>query len=67
MVVKDREGVSLGRISRIGRTSDGHEAVEVNIDGQNLNLAIVSLTVSPSGKEVMSSMTKADILAAAPR
>ena len=66
MVVKDSEGATLGRIARLGKTSDGAEAAEVNVDGAMINIATASLSLSPSGKEAVSSKTKADILSAAP-
>ena len=67
MVVKDSAGVTLGRISKIGKTADGTEAVALNVDGQTLNLAIASLSLSPSGDQAVSNMSKDQILAAAPK
>jgi|RhiMetdeSRZDD1v2_1073273.scaffolds.fasta_scaffold2760476_1 hypothetical protein len=66
MVVKDSAGVTLGKISKLGKAPDGTEAAAVNVGGQTINLALSTLTVSPSGKEAVSSQTKAEIQAAAP-
>jgi len=66
MVVKDSAGVTLGKITRIDKAADGTEAVAVSSDSGKINLAAATLTVSPSGKEAVSSQTKAEIQAAAP-
>ena len=63
MVVKDSAGATVGKIARVGKTAEGTAAVEVNVDGKTVNLAASTLTLSPSGTEAVSSMTKAEIKA----
>ncbi|MDP3747469.1 MAG: hypothetical protein Q8Q88_10530 [Phenylobacterium sp.] len=66
MVVKDSAGVTVGTITRVGKTADGAAAVAVNVDvdGKTVNLASSTLNLSPTGDAAVSSMTKAQIKAA---
>ena len=64
MVIKDSAGATVGRIARVGKTSDGTAAVGVNIDGKMVDLATSTLSLSPSGTQAVSSMTKAEMKAA---
>ena len=66
MTVKDSAGTTIGKIIKVGKTTDGTTAVAVNIDGKMVNLATSTLTLSPTGGTVVSSMTKAQIKAATP-
>jgi 2-oxoglutarate dehydrogenase E2 component (dihydrolipoamide succinyltransferase) len=62
-VVKDKSGGTIGSVSRVGKTADGADAVEVNIDGQPVGLPASLLTVADNG-DVVAPVTKAQILAA---
>lgn len=62
--VTDASGGAVGKIARVGKTADGTDAVEVDIDGKKVSLPASALSMSPTGTGVVSSMTKADILAA---
>ena len=62
--VTDASGGAVGKIARVGKTADGTDAVEVDIDGKKVSLPASALSMSPTGNGVVSSMTKADILAA---
>jgi hypothetical protein len=67
MTVKDSSGATIGKIIKVGKTTtDGTAAVAVNIDGKTVNLATSTLTLSPTGDTVVSSMTKAQIKSATP-
>ena len=61
--VKDASGAAIGTIARVIKTPDGATTYSVTIDGRNVNLAGSKLTLSPSGAEAISSMTKAEIAA----
>lgn len=61
--VKDPSGAMIGTVTRVGQSSDGQLAVVVRIDGQPVNLSANILT--PEGNSLVSSMTKAQIKAAA--
>lgn len=64
MLVKDAEGAAIGSVVTAGKSSaTGEPVVVVSVDGKRLNLAAASL--NPAGNELVSSMTKAQILAAA--
>jgi hypothetical protein len=62
-VVKDANGATVGTVVRVGQTNDGQIAVVVSVDGQPVNLASNILT--PAADGLVSSMTKAQIMAAA--
>lgn len=66
MTVKDSAGDTIGKITRVGRTADGTAAVAVDMDGKTVNLAASTLSLNARGDEAVSTMTKAEIKAAAP-
>ena len=61
--VKDAQGSAIGTIARIIKTPDGATTYSVSVDGRNVNLPGSALTLSPTGGEAISSMTKAQISA----
>jgi hypothetical protein len=63
MPVKDAQGTAVGAIARVIRTPDGATTYSVTVDGRNVNLPGSALTLSPSGGEAISSMSKAQITA----
>jgi hypothetical protein len=63
MVVKDSAGETVGQVVQVGQTADGQAAVVVNVDGRPFTLAANMLT--PAGDGMVSSVTKAQIKAAA--
>jgi hypothetical protein len=63
MVVKDSSGATVGTVVNVGKAANGLMAVVVNIDGKPVSLAANMLT--PAGSGLVSSMTKAEIKAAA--
>lgn len=65
MVVKDSAGMTIGTIMRMGKGADGAPTVSLNVDGRVVTLAASTLTVSPTGRQAVSSMTKAQVKAAA--
>jgi hypothetical protein len=67
MVVRDPSGATIGPITRVAQTADGAAAVEVDLDGRRVSLSPSILMLKPSGDGVLSSMTKAEIRAAAAR
>jgi hypothetical protein len=64
MVVKDKAGGAIGTVNRVGKTADGSDAVEVNIDGKPVGLPANILTVAQNG-DVVAPVSKAQIQAAA--
>ena len=64
MIVHDKTGGTIGSVSRVGKTADGADAVEVNIDGKPVGLPISMFTVAQNG-DLVSPVTKAQIQAAA--
>jgi len=64
MVVKDSAGFTVGTIARVRKAADGTASVSIAVDGKMVNLPGASLSLSPSGKQAVSSMTKAEIKAA---
>jgi len=67
MVVKDASGRTIGSITRVDQTADGATAVEANIDGRRVSLSPAVLSLNASGTGALSSMTRAEILAALAR
>lgn len=63
MAVKDGQGAAIGSIARVIRTPDGATTFSVTVDGRNVNLPGSTLTLSPSGAEAISSLSKAQITA----
>jgi hypothetical protein len=61
--VKDASGAQIGTIARVIKTPDGATTYSVSVDGRNVNLSGSKLTLSPTGAEAISSMSKADITA----
>ena len=61
MVVKDQAGATVGTISRVGHTSNGIAAAEINVEGKPVTMALASLTLSPDGDHAISSLTKAQV------
>jgi hypothetical protein len=61
--VKDASGAAIGAIARVIKTPDGGTTYSVTVDGRNVNLPGGTLTLSPSGAEAISSMSKAQITA----
>jgi hypothetical protein len=64
MPVKDTQGAAIGSIARVIKTPDGATTFSVTVDGKHVNLPGNALTLSPSGTEAISTMTKAQIAAA---
>jgi hypothetical protein len=64
MVVKDSTGVTVGTISRVGKTADGSAAVMINVDGKDVGLLAANLTVDPTGAQAVSNVTKAQLTGA---
>jgi hypothetical protein len=62
--VKDASGAAIGTIARVIKTPDGGTTYSVTVDGRNVNLPGSALSLSPSGAEAISSMSKAQITAA---
>jgi hypothetical protein len=62
MVVKDSTGITVGQIAKAGAAPDG--TVALSIDGKTVHVAASALSLSPSGKEVVSSKSKAELKAA---
>lgn len=58
-------GETIGKITQVGKTADGTPAVAIDMDGKTVSLAASSLTLSAKGDEAVTSMTKAQIEAAA--
>jgi hypothetical protein len=63
MVVKDNAGATVGTVVQAGQTAEGVHAVVVQVDGSPFTLAANTLT--PTGDGLVSSMSKAQIKAAA--
>jgi hypothetical protein len=63
MVVKDNAGATVGTVVQAGQTAEGVHAVVVQVDGSPFTMAANTLT--PTGEGLVSSMTKAQIKAAA--
>ena len=61
--VKDVQGNAIGTIAEVIKTPDGATTYKVTVDGRNVNLAGAKLTLSPTGTEAISSMSKAQITA----
>jgi hypothetical protein len=61
--VKDSAGMAVGTIARVIKTPDGATTYSVSVDGRNVNLPGSALTLSPSGAEAISTMSKAQITA----
>jgi hypothetical protein len=61
--VKDAQGTAIGTIARVIKTPDGATTYSVSVDGRNVNLPGSALTLSPSGAEAISTMSKAQITA----
>lgn len=61
--VKDASGAAIGTIARVIKTPDGATTYSVTVDGRNVNLPGSALTLSPTGAEAVSSMSKAQITA----
>ncbi len=61
--VKDAQGAAVGTIARVIKTPDGATTYSVSVDGRNVNLPGSALTLSPSGAEAVSTMSKAQITA----
>ena len=61
--VKDASGAAIGTIARVIKTPDGATTYSVTVDGHNVNLPGSTLSLSPSGAEAISSMSKAQITA----
>ena len=61
--VKDAQGAAIGTIARVIKTPDGATTYSVSVDGRNVNLPGSALTLSPSGAEAISTMSKAQITA----
>ena len=64
MVVKDSAGATIGNITSIRKAADGTATVAIAVDGKMVHLPGSALSLSPSGKQAVSSMTKAEIKAA---
>lgn len=64
--VKDAQGAAIGTIARIIKTPDGATTYSVSVDGHTVNLPGSALTLSPTGAEAISSLTKAQITATTP-
>jgi hypothetical protein len=62
MVVKDSAGAKVGTIAQVGTTSDGTPAVALDVGGKQVVVAAATLKLASSGKEVVSSQTKAQIM-----
>jgi hypothetical protein len=61
MTVKDSAGATVGKIAQVGQTSDGTSAVSIaTSDGRTVAVPASALTVS--GKQAVSSLTKAEIV-----
>ncbi len=65
MPVKDSSGETIGTINRVGRTADGAPAVELNVDGKPVTMALAALTLADAGDHAVTSATKAQVEAAA--
>lgn len=63
MIVKDNAGATVGKIVQVGKTADGTAAAVISVDGKSSTVAATTLT--PAGDGLVSSMTKAQIKAAA--
>lgn len=61
--VKDSAGMAVGTIARVIKTPDGATTYSVSVDGRNVNLPGSALTLSPTGAEAISTMSKAQITA----
>jgi hypothetical protein len=61
--VKDAQGAAVGTIAEVIKTPDGATTYKVSIDGRNVNLPGSALTLSPTGAEAVSTMSKAQITA----
>ena len=61
--VKDAQGTAIGTIARVIKTPDGATTYSVSVDGRHVNLPGSALTLSPSGAEAISTMSKAQITA----
>lgn len=55
--------MAVGTIARVIKTPDGATTYSVSVDGRNVNLPGSALTLSPSGAEAISTMSKAQITA----
>jgi hypothetical protein len=65
MVVKDSAGATVGKITQVGQTSDGTAAAALDVDGKRVVVPASTLTVAEAGDQAVSSLTKAQIKAAA--
>ncbi len=65
MTVKDSTGATIGTINRIGHTSDGTPAAELNVDGKAVPMVLAALSLAPEGDHAVIALTKAQIQAAA--
>ncbi|MGZ3273875.1 MAG: hypothetical protein ACXU82_19170 [Caulobacteraceae bacterium] len=65
MSVTDTAGQAVGTIARIGRTSEGQAAAELNVSGKTLPISLANLSLAPGGDHAVVSATKAQVEAAA--
>lgn len=63
--VKDVKGAPLGKVSRVGATPDGAAAVEIQVEGKPIVLAMSSMILSPAGDEAFANISKGAAKAAA--
>jgi len=61
--VKDAQGAAVGTLAEVIKTPDGATTYKVTVDGRNVNLPGSALTLSPTGGEAISTMSKAQITA----
>lgn len=64
MAVTDKDGARVGTVTQIGHTAEGAPAVLLNVDGKTIGVPQSILTVSPAGDHAVSSVSKAQIIAA---
>jgi hypothetical protein len=64
MTVKDSAGATVGKITKVGQTSDGTPAALIDVDGKTV--AVLASSLSVAGDQATSAQTKAQIKAAAP-
>ncbi len=67
MTVKDGNGAAIGTIRQVGQTSGGRPMAQLEIDGRLVSVPAAWLNRTPDGAWAVSTLTKAQILASAPK
>jgi hypothetical protein len=67
MPVRDSNGVTIGTIKQLGQNAAGRPIADLEIDGRQVRVPAGWLNRTTDGTRAVSTLTKAQILAAAPK